>query len=72
MQRMVDFEAYVVERDFINIFGYDDGIMLWNAYKSKCGGNTTIFYRILDNQERQIFENYLLSDTSAKNPRHLA
>ncbi len=72
LQQIVDFEAYVVEKDFINIFGYDNGIMLWNAYKSRCGSNTTIFYRILDNQERQKFENYLLSETTAKTSKNLA
>lgn len=66
LQGIMDFEAYVGERDFIKIFGKSEGAMLWNAYKDRCGSNTTLFYRILDDRERSLFEKYLLSEPIAK------
>ncbi len=61
LQGIADFEAYVVESDFVRIFGKEEGFMLWNAYKRRCECNTTIFYRMLDSQERQKFEAYLIN-----------
>lgn len=59
MQRLMAFEANVVEDDFIRMFGRVNGADLWIDFKGKCSRNTTIFYRILDESERKQFHEYL-------------
>ncbi len=59
MQRLMIFEANVVEDDFIRMFGRLKGADLWIDFKGKCSRNTTIFYRILDESEQEQFHEYL-------------
>jgi hypothetical protein len=59
MQTLMAFEANVVEDDFNSMFGRIKGPDLWIDFKSKCTRNTTIFYRILDEAERNKFHEYL-------------
>lgn len=59
MQRLMAFEANLVENDFMQMFGAIKGADLWVAFKGKCSRNVTIFYRILDENERKQFHHYL-------------
>ncbi|MCU0445878.1 MAG: hypothetical protein MUE85_13285 [Microscillaceae bacterium] len=59
MQALMDFEAYVVLDDFVGMFGKEKGMALWQDFKNKCASSTTLFYRILDNKERKVFNDYL-------------
>lgn len=58
MQALMDFEAYVVENDFIEMFGKEHGNILWQQFKGKCSNSITIFYRTLDSKERKKLEDY--------------
>lgn len=59
MQALMDFEAYIVENDFVEIFGNDCATAMWLDFKGKCAGSTTIFYRTLDMKDRQKFDEFL-------------
>lgn len=59
MQALMDFEAFAVQSEFIRVFGEDRGPSLWADFTGKCGHNTTIFYRMLDERDRYCFNNYL-------------
>ena len=60
MQALMDFEANVVHSEFIEMFGKEKADGLWNSFKSRCGSNTTIFYRILEPVDREKFNKFLL------------
>jgi hypothetical protein len=69
MQALMDFEAFVVLDDFVGMFGKERGKMLWQDFKGKCANNTTIFYRILDNDDRKAFNEYLEKSRWLENDR---
>ncbi|WP_081413593.1 citrulline utilization hydrolase CtlX [Eisenibacter elegans] len=59
MQTLIDFEAQITKREFQKIFGADAGLILWHKFTQNCGSNTTILYRILDEQEQEMFDAYI-------------
>ena len=59
MHALMEFEACTVESDFIAMFGGTIGKHLWQDFKRKCNNNTTIFYRMLDSNQRKKFESHL-------------
>lgn len=60
MRSLIDFEAHVTRRDFQSIFGRENASDLWIKFTLKCDNNTTIFYRILDEEEQIAFDRYIL------------
>lgn len=61
MRALIDFEAHSVLSDFNRIFGNDHGEDLWSEFLNQCNSNTTMFYRILDDDQQKVFEDYLTS-----------
>lgn len=59
MQSLMDFEAYATQAEFLQIFGQEEGVRLWQEFTGKCASNTTIFYRVLELDEREMFETFL-------------
>ncbi|EAY30099.1 hypothetical protein [Microscilla marina] len=59
MKALIDFEAHSVMSDFNRIFGADYGEDLWSEFLNQCNSNTTMFYRILDEKQQKVFEQYL-------------
>jgi hypothetical protein len=59
MRTLIDFEAQISRREFQTIFGKDKGLDLWIKFTQRCDNNTTIFYRILDEQEQVAFDKYI-------------
>lgn len=59
MKALIEFEAHSVLSDFNRIFGNDQGEDLWSEFLNQCNSNTTMFYRILDEQQQKTFEEYL-------------
>lgn len=62
MQALMEFEACTVESDFMEMFGKINGKHLWEDFKRKCSNNTTIFYRMLEPNQRKKFEDYLYTN----------
>lgn len=59
MNALIDFEAYSVLSDFNRIFGNENGEILWSKFLNQCNSNTTLFYRILDDTQKEQFERHL-------------
>lgn len=59
MQKLIDFEAHTTRQEFQRIFGIGKGNDLWIRFTRKCDSNTTIFYRILEEDEQDCFDKYL-------------
>lgn len=59
MHALIDFEAYVVQSEFNDIFGQEKGPELWDTFKNRCERSTTIFYRVLAKEERDKLNEYL-------------
>lgn len=72
MQSLTEFEAYVVQNEFTEMFGEDRGLELWNLFRNKCAGSTTIFYRMLNNDDRQVFNHYLATSRWFKESQRLS
>ncbi|TAF68079.1 MAG: hypothetical protein EAZ55_00565 [Cytophagales bacterium] len=58
-QSLIDFEAHTTRMEFQKIFGMGKGEDLWLRFTKKCDSNTTIFYRILEEDEQQSFNAYI-------------
>lgn len=59
MKALIEFESQSILSDFNQIFGKDYGENLWSEFLNQCNSNTTLFYRILDDSQKQQFESYL-------------
>lgn len=66
MKALIDFEAYSVLSDFNRIFGKECGEILWSEFLNQCDSNTTLFYRILDDDQKQSFEKYLMQSINSE------
>lgn len=63
MKALIEFESQSILSDFNHIFGKDIGETLWSEFLNQCNSNTTLFYRIMDDQQKAKFEAYLLKST---------
>ena len=59
MKALIEFESQSILSDFNQIFGKDCGENLWSEFLNQCNSNTTLFYRILDDSQKEQFERYL-------------
>jgi len=59
IRTIIEFEAHTTRREFQTIFGYEAGFDLWIKFSIRCDNNTTIFYRILEEQEQRTFDEYI-------------
>jgi len=63
MKALIEFESQSILSDFNHVFGKESGELLWSEFLNQCNSNTTLFYRILDEEQKNKFEKYLLKST---------
>ncbi len=53
MKALMEFEANVVQHEFVQIFGSEKAFELWDLFKLRCSSSTTIFYRMIDSKDQK-------------------